>query len=193
MNCGDSDADPMTLPMPGEVPISTLTRCKSGETRVELTIVVAEFVSDLILAKVGVMGNVFATEEVTASGWWIIPGGCFGLSREDERADVASRPLDFLCEALCCEADALGMFAAVHVSVTGNNSLLTFVTPPEVMMGAAVRLGGAGGGAGPATAAFFVLFLATYGWMGTTGRCGFFLTGSGSLPKAAASLADLFK
>lgn len=47
---------------PGDAPISTLTRCRLGDTRLEEAKGMFWWASDLILAMVGVMGSVLAWE-----------------------------------------------------------------------------------------------------------------------------------
>lgn len=141
--------------MPGDVPISTLTLCMSGEMRL-LTMAEDEQLlgeaelrpSDLMRARVGVMGRVLATEGMR---WEALKG-------------TEGRDSGVICLFSCCcwfcrsaldlcddleleEAVALGMVAAVHVSVTGNSSDLTLVTPPlVVVMEDGCIEGGAGGG-----------------------------------------------
>ena len=193
--------------MPGAAPISTFTLCMSGEMRVEETMVLeAEVASDLILASVGVMGSVLLDAAAAAAmaaaaelppAWCMATGGRCGdsdsgrrPSRLEERSEVAEDAGDAadaddddfdLCLEEFWDAEGLGMVAAVHVSVTGNSSLFTLVTPPEVVTPPerAWLGGGAGGGweearadlaaAAAAAAAALEAFLSEYDWMVTRG------------------------
>ncbi len=125
-------------------PISTLTRCRSGEIRLADERIDGLGLSDLIRAIVGVMGSVLGDcwwgencSEAAAADTGI--GGCrvAGIPTIDGRGSAEWAFFVLEWEPLPppeCDGDAFGMVAAVHVSVTGHSSLFTRVTPEGVVI-----------------------------------------------------------